>query len=97
MTIQIVAYDLKGINDAEGFDHVMKAFTTIDGVQTVNLEPENHRVIVSFDDTQTSVFAFKAALTNVDYISEPFPIDAPANPANDRTLAGDLAQDGRLS
>lgn len=97
MTIQIVAYDLKGINDAEGFDHVMKAFTTIDGVQTVNLEPENHRVVVSFDDTKTSVYAFKAALTTVDYISEPFPIDAPANPANDRTLAGDLAQDGRLS
>lgn len=97
MTIQTVAYDLKGINDPNGYDEVMKALTTIGGVQAVQIEPQNHRVVVSFDDTQTSVFAFKAALTNVDYINEPFPIEAPANPANDRTLAGDLANDGRLS
>lgn len=97
MTIQTVAYDLKGIHDPAGYEHVMTALTTIDGVQAVNLEPQNHRVVVSFDDTKTSVFAFKAALTTVDYISEPFPIDAPANPANDRNLVDDLANDGRLS
>ena len=97
MAIQTVAYDLKGIHDPAGYEEVMKALTTIGGVQAVHLEPENHRVIVSFDDTQTSVFAFKAALTNVDYITDPFPIEAPANPANNRTLMGDLAKDGRLS
>ncbi len=97
MAIQTVQLGLKGISDAEGYDYAIKALSTIGGVQQVKLEPENHRVLVQFDDTQTSVFAFKAALTNVDYISEPFPIEAPANPANDRTLAGDLANDGRLS
>ena len=96
MSIQTVAYDLKGINDPQGYEAVMKALTTIGGVQAVHLEPENHRVVVSFDDTQTSVFAFKAALTNVDYINEPFPIEAPANPANDRTLIDDLQDTGKL-
>lgn len=51
MAIQTVAYDLKGINDPAGYEEVMKALTTIGGVQAVHLEPESHRVIVSFDDT----------------------------------------------
>lgn len=96
MTIQTVAYDLKGIHDPAGYEHVMTALTTIDGVQAVNLDPQNHRVVVSFDDTKTSVFAFKAALTTVDYISEPFPIDAPANPKTNRTLVDDLVATGKL-
>lgn len=96
MTIQTVAYDLKGIHDPAGYEQVMTALKNITGVQKIELQPDNHRVVVSFDDTQTSVFAFKAALTTVDYISEPFPIDAPANPANDRNLVDDLANDGKL-
>ena len=96
MPIKTVYYDLKGIHDSAGYDEVMKALTSIGGVQTVTLEPQKHRVIVSFEDTQTSIFAFKAALTTVDYISEPFPIDAPANPNNDRNLVDDLLKDGKL-
>lgn len=96
MAIQTVQLGLKGINDPAGFDEVMQALTTIGGVKAVNIEPEHHRVVVQYEDTDTSVYAFKAALTNVDYISEPFPIDAPANPANDRTLADDLAKTDRF-
>ena len=64
MAIQTVAYDLKGIHDPAGYEEVMKALTTIGGVQAVHLEPENHRVSFSFVDTQTSVFALQRALAN---------------------------------
>ena len=37
MAIQTVAYDLKGINDPAGYEEVMKALTTIGGVQAVHL------------------------------------------------------------
>lgn len=96
MPIQTVQVDLEGINDPAGYDYAMTALKNITGVQKIDLQPANHRVIIQYDDTQTSIFAFKAALKNVDYISEPFPIDAPANPNNDRTLIHDLASNGKL-
>lgn len=96
MPMQTVQVDLKGINDPTGYDYAMTALKNITGVQKIDLQPENHRVIIQYDDTQTSIFAFKAALKNVDYISEPFPIDAPANPNNDRTLIDDLENSGKL-
>ena len=96
MAIQTVQLGLKGIDNRAGFDEVMKALTSIGGVTAVQLQPEQHRVVVQYDDTKTSVYAFKAALTNVDYISEPFPVDAPANPNNDRNLIDDLEQQGML-
>ena len=96
MAIQTVQLDLKGINDPSGYDDALMALKTIGGVQSVDIQPELHRVLVQFDDTQTSIYAFKAALTNVDYISEPFPIEAPANPRNDRNLVDDLAKTDRL-
>ena len=37
MAIQTVAYDLKGIHDPAGYEEVMKALTTIGGVQAVHL------------------------------------------------------------
>ena len=96
MPMQTVQVDLKGINDPTGYDYAMTALKNITGVQKIDLQPENHCVIIQYDDTQTSIFAFKAALKNVDYISEPFPIDAPANPNNDRTLIDDLENSGKL-
>lgn len=96
MAMQTVALGLKGIDDAQGYAAVERAIGTIDGVTALRLEPAAHRVLVEFDDTQTSVYAFKAALTTVDYISEPFPIDAPANPDNDRNLLDDLEDSGKL-
>lgn len=96
MSLQTVVLGLKGIHGAEGYQEATKALTTIEGVSNIEIQPEQNRVLVSFDDTKTSIHAFKAALTTVDYITEPFPIDAPANPNNDRTLLGDLEQDGRL-
>lgn len=96
MPIQIAQADLKGISDPEGYQAVRTALQNITGVQKIDIQPENRRVLIEYDDTQTSVFAFKAALTTVDYISEPFPIDAPANPLNDRNLVDDLVNDGKL-
>ena len=96
MAIQTVALDLKGIDDAQGYAAVERALGTIGGVTAMRLDPAAHRVLVEYDDTQTSVHAFKAALTTVDYISEPFPIDAPANPNNDRNLIDDLEDSGKL-
>lgn len=96
MPIQTAQVDLKGISDPQGYQDAMTALKNITGVQAIDIQPENHRVLIQYDDTQTSIFAFKAALTNVDYISEPFPIDAPANPNNDRNLVDDLAESGKL-
>lgn len=96
MPIQVAQVDLKGINDEQGYQDAMTALKNITGVQKIEIQPENHRVLIQYDDAQTSIYAFKAALTNVDYISEPFPIDAPANPDNDRTLIDDLENTGKL-
>lgn len=96
MAIQTVALDLKGIYDEAGYQDVMTALKNITGVQKIQIQPEPHRVVIQYEDTDTSIYAFKAALTNVDYISEPFPIDAPANPNNDRTLINDLENTGKL-
>lgn len=96
MPTQLAQVDLKGINDEQGYQDAMTALKNITGVQKIEIQPENHRVLIQYDDTQTSIFAFKAALSHVDYISEPFPIDAPANPNNDRTLVDDLVQSGKL-
>lgn len=96
MAIQTVALGLKGINDEAGYQDVMTALKNITGVQKIRIQPEQHRVIIQYEDTDTSIYAFKAALTNVDYISEAFPIDAPANPNNDRSLIDDLEDTGKL-
>lgn len=63
MAIQTVALDLKGIDDAQGYAAVERALGTIGGVTAMRLDPAAHRVLVEYDDTQTSVHAFKAALT----------------------------------
>jgi hypothetical protein len=35
---------------------------------------------IHYDDTKTTVHAFVAAISMVDYVTQPFPIDAPQNP-----------------
>lgn len=94
MAIQTVTLGLGEMTDDNALNEAMKALTTIDGVEAV--EFEQNRVLVRYDTTKTSEHAFTAALSTVEYITEPLPFVAPANPNNDRTLADDLAKQGKL-
>lgn len=82
MSVQIVHFSLDNIDDANGLDSVMTALKNIDGVLEVELEHEKGIGVVHYDDTQTSVHAFKAAVSMVDYVTQPFPEDSPQNPDN---------------
>ena len=82
MAIQQVQFSIKNIDDAEGIESVITALKNIDGVQSARLSPENDTGIVEFEDTETSIHAIQAAVSMVDYVTQPFPVDAPANPKN---------------
>lgn len=84
MAIQTVRVSLDHIDDPNGLSSVETALKNINGVTGIALEPAQNSAVVSFDDTQTSIYAFNAAITMVDYVTQPFPEDAPANPHNDR-------------
>ncbi len=80
MAIEIAQVSIENINDAEGLESVMTALKNITGVTAIELDTELHTVLVRYDDTQTSIHAFTAAISMVDYVTQPFPIDAPQNP-----------------
>ena len=82
MAIQQVQFSIKNIDDAEGLESVITALKNIDGVQAAELSPENDVGAVRFEDTQTSIHAITAAVSMVDYVTQPFPVDAPQNPKN---------------
>lgn len=82
MTIQQVQFSIKNIDDAEGIEGVITALQNIDGVMAAELSPESDTGVVRFEDTKTSIHAIKAAVSMVDYVTQPFPVDAPANPKN---------------
>lgn len=96
MTTETVTLGLGEIADAEALNQAMMALKTIDGVDKVDFDPTHNVVSVHYDTTKTSAHAFKAALTTVEYITEPLPLVAPANPNNARTLASDLSETGKL-
>ncbi len=82
MAIQQVQFSIKNIDDAEGIEGVITALQNIDGVLAAELSPESDTGVVKFEDTKTSIHAIKAAVSMVDYVTQPFPVDAPANPKN---------------
>lgn len=82
MAIQQLQFSIKNIDDAEGIQGVITALENIDGVLLAKLSPESDTGIVQFEDTKTSIHAIKAAVSMVDYVTQPFPVDAPANPKN---------------
>ncbi len=82
MAIQQVQFSIKNIDDAEGIEGVITALQNIDGVLAAELSPESDTGVVKFEDTKTSIHAIKAAIRMVDYVTQPFPVDAPANPKN---------------
>ncbi len=80
MAIKIAKVSIENIDNAEGIDSVMTALKNITGVTAIELDPDNSTAIVRYDDTKTSIHAFTAAISMVDYVTQPYPIDAPQNP-----------------
>lgn len=80
MAIKIAQVSIENIDDAEGVDSVMTALKNITGVTAVELDPANSTALIRYDDTDTSIHAFTAAISMVDYVTQPFPIDSPQNP-----------------
>lgn len=82
MSIQIAKFGINNIDDINGLDSLTTALKNIDGVTSIELNSASHFGVVHYDDTKTSFYAIKAALNTVDYITQPFPEDAPQNPNN---------------
>ena len=80
MGIQIAQVSIDNIDDAEGLDSLMTALKNITGVTEIELDPANDVATVRYDDTDTSIHALTAAISMVDYVTQPFPIDSPQNP-----------------
>ena len=82
MSIQTAQVGIENIDDAEGLESIMTALKNIDGVTAIELQPKQDIAYVRYDDTQTSIHALPAAISMVDYVTQPFPVDAPQNPDN---------------
>lgn len=80
MAIQMAKVSIENINDEQGLDSVTTALKNILGVIKIDLDPAHDVAIVSYDDTDTSIHALTAAISMVDYVTQPFPIEAPQNP-----------------
>ncbi len=80
MAIKSATLSLINIDDAKGIESVMVALKNITGVTAIDYDSATNVVVVSYDDTDTSIHAFTAAISMVDYVTQPFPIDAPQNP-----------------
>ena len=80
MAIQTAQVSIENINDEEGLDSVMTALKNISGVTAIDLDPIHDIATVSYEDTDTSIHALTAAISMVDYVTQPFPIDSPQNP-----------------
>lgn len=83
MATQVAKVSIENIDDAEGIDSVMVALKNITGVTAIELDPDTKTALVRFDDTDTSIHALTAAISMVDYVTQPYPIDAPQNPRYD--------------
>ncbi len=82
MAIQTAKVSIENIDDAKGLDSVMVALKNITGVTAIELDPASHTALIRYEDTDTSIHAFTAAISMVDYVTQPYPIDSPQNPNN---------------
>ena len=80
MAIQLAKVSIENIDDAVGLDSVMTALKNINGVKAIDLDAATNIATVSYEDTDTIIHAFTAAISMVDYVTQPFPIDSPQNP-----------------
>lgn len=83
MAIQMAKVSIENIDDAQGLDSVMTALKNIHGVTAIELDAATDTAVIRYDDTDTSIHAFTAAISMVDYVTQPFPIDSPQNPHHD--------------
>ncbi len=83
MAIQTAQVSIENIDDAEGLDSVMIALKNITGVTAIDLDAASSIATVRYDDTDTSIHALTAAISMVDYVTQPYPVDAPQNPHYD--------------
>lgn len=83
MAIKIAQVSIENIDDTKGLESVMTALKNITGVTEIELDTDNHIAFIRYDDTRTTIHAFVAAISTVDYVTQPFPIDAPQNPRYD--------------
>lgn len=83
MAIKMAQVSIENIDDAEGLDSVMTALKNITGVTAIDLDKASNIVTIRYDDTDTTIHAFAAAISMVNYVTQPFPIDAPQNPRYD--------------
>ena len=79
MAIQTAQVSIKNIDNEEGLDSIMTALKNISGVTAIDLDPLHDVATVSYEDTDTSIHALTAAISMVDYVTQPFPIDSPQN------------------
>ena len=79
MAIQTAQVSIKNIDNEEGLDSVMTALKNISGVTAIDLDPLHDVATVNYEDTDTSIHALTAAISMVDYVTQPFPIDSPQN------------------
>ncbi len=82
MAIKMAKVSIENIDDAEGLQSVMTALQNITGVIAIELDTNDSTALIRYDDTDTSIHAFTAAISMVDYVTQPFPVDAPQNPNN---------------
>lgn len=80
MAIKVAKVSIENIDDAEGLDSIMTALKNITGVTAIELDAADDTALIRYDDTKTSIHAFTAAISMVDYVTQPFPIDSPQNP-----------------
>lgn len=80
MAIQVARVSIENIDTPEGIESVMTALKNITGVTAIELDPVSQTALVSYDDNDTTIHALTAAITMVDYVTQPFPLDAPQNP-----------------
>ena len=74
MAIQTAKVSIENIDDQEGIDGGDDSAQNIDGVTAVELDAATNIALIRYDDTDTSIHAFTAAISMVDYVTQPFPI-----------------------
>ena len=77
MAMQTATVSIENIDDDEGLKSVMTALKNITGVTALELDPDNNVATIRYEDTDTSIHAFTAEISTVDYVTQPFPLDAP--------------------
>ena len=66
MAMQTATVSIENIDDDEGLKSVMTALKNITGVTAIELDPDNNVATIRYEDTDTSIHAFTAAISTVD-------------------------------